>query len=86
MEVAMTRTAIRHTLFALAAAALVSAFTGGPASAQGQPTNEGVADVEPGTPSSASKPKTPKGLATKKGAPKPSEQSLPKFQNDMNKY
>jgi hypothetical protein len=36
MEVAMTRTAIRHTLSALAAAALVSAFAAAPASAVGQ--------------------------------------------------
>jgi hypothetical protein len=35
MEVAMTRTAIRYTLSALAAAALLSAFAGSPASAQG---------------------------------------------------
>jgi carbohydrate-selective porin OprB len=39
-EVAMTRTAIRHTLSALAALALVSAFAAAPASAQGTMTHE----------------------------------------------
>ena len=70
----MTRIAIRHTFSALSALALVTAFTGSPASAQGQPTNQGVSEaqslflfglkVEPDTLQA-----TPKGLATKKGSP-----------------
>jgi hypothetical protein len=41
MEVAMLRTAVRHTLSALAALALISAFAGSPSSAQGWDYNLG---------------------------------------------
>jgi hypothetical protein len=65
MEVAMTRTTIRHTLSALAAVALVSAFASSPALAQSSdnPRKYGVfMDTKHG------KAKTPKGLATERHA------------------
>ena len=68
----MTRTAIRYTLFALAAVALFSASAAGPASAQSSHThdiwrNDVTINVAPSTGATYSKPKTSKGLAAKKG-------------------
>jgi hypothetical protein len=68
MEVAMIRSFLRHTLLALAALALVSAFASSPASAQSSdnPRKYGVfMDTKHG------KAKTPKGLATQKPGKNP---------------
>ena len=61
----MIRTAIHHTLSALAALALVSAFAGSPASAQPQ-TSQLMSNISKSdSDAKLAKPKTPKGLATK---------------------
>jgi hypothetical protein len=75
MEVAMTRTAIRHTLFALAALALISAFESSPASAQGVVFDEETVHL---TYSGGEGPagKNAKGFATKKGPPGPRRQFI----------
>ena len=62
----MTRTAIRHTLSAFAAVALVSAFAGSPTSAENRSPFMGTKGaVITSSAVSASQPKTPKGFATK---------------------
>ena len=77
----MTRTAIRHMLSALAAAALVSAFASSPASAQSPNYNiqmGGGQDMSNAiVPSTSPEQKTPKGLATQKG---PTTQNAPYIQ------
>ena len=63
----MTRTAVRHTLPALAAVALVAAFAVGPASAQSTQIDPPSLNLSAGwadTNSTSSKQKAPKGLAT----------------------
>jgi hypothetical protein len=67
MEVAMTRTAICHTLSAIAAVALVFAAAGGPASAQARDESDYNGELAILLLSGAS----PKGL-TANGAPEPS--------------
>jgi hypothetical protein len=70
MEVPMTRTAIRHTLAALAALTLFFAFAAGPASAQGVVFDEETVHlIYSGGEGPAGK--NAKGFATKKGSPGP---------------
>jgi ABC-type sugar transport system substrate-binding protein len=75
MEVAMSRTALRHMLSALAAVALVSVCSSSPVSAQASQGNLHVfnPDFTPGLTSGAGnakkqEPKTLKGLTTQKGS------------------
>jgi hypothetical protein len=67
-ELAMTRTAIRHTLSALAALALLSAFAISPASAQYLDATTNRFNEN----KAANAPENPKGLATKKVPQEPS--------------
>ena len=67
----MTRTAIRHTLSALATVAVVTALASSPVSAKSSHThdiwsNDVTIDVAPSTGATYNKPKAPKGLAMKK--------------------
>jgi hypothetical protein len=66
----MTRTAIRHTMFALATASLLIAFTGLTAYAQSATPFMGMkgAAIATSAAISGSGPQTPKGLGTKKGS------------------
>lgn len=65
----MTRIVLRHTLSALAAAALISALTGGPASAHKAWHCSNFRLELSGLPN---QPETPTGVATKKSPPEPS--------------
>jgi hypothetical protein len=67
----MTRTAIRHSLSALAAVALVSTFANSPTSAQGVPAGwENFTLNGQGAPhATVKKPRTPKGLITQRRPP-----------------
>jgi hypothetical protein len=66
MEVAMTRTAIRYTLSAVAAVALLSAFAATPSA--GQTTTTGsIEGAVTDSIDAAAPTQKPKGLATKKG-------------------
>jgi hypothetical protein len=63
----MTRTAIRHTLSALATAVLVSAFASSPASADERQHTILEPTLKSSQATVSGSTKTPKGLATKKG-------------------
>jgi hypothetical protein len=78
MEVAMTRTAIRHTLSAFAALALALVLIGQSAAGERTPAlHPSQLQWAPAIHAPEVKPKTPKGLATQKG---PTAQSAPYVQ------